>query len=124
MIIPCPFFAVKRVKKGITAAQSGNPIGGSVPPPETGSLPKFRKDGLKTMEENKKPNPCIACSVKSCAHHANTSDYCCLEKIRVGAHEKNPTVTECTDCESFLLGAGNGENTNRSWNSGGETGAR
>ena len=55
------------------------------------------------MDENKKPNPCIACTVKECAHHARTTDYCSLEKICVGTHEKNPTMTECTDCESFLL---------------------
>ncbi|MBC2451313.1 DUF1540 domain-containing protein, partial [Clostridium saccharobutylicum] len=24
-----------------------------------------------------------------------------LEAIQVGTHEKNPTKTECTDCESF-----------------------
>ena len=29
-----------------------------------------------------------------------------LDKIQVGTHESNPTVIQCTDCESFVLGTG------------------
>ncbi len=55
------------------------------------------------MEETKKPNHSISCSVKQCANHAKSCDYCALDKISVGTHEKNPTVCQCTDCESFIL---------------------
>jgi len=57
------------------------------------------------MEEMKKPNHCIACTVTQCAHHADTTNYCVLDRIVVGTHEKNPTKTECVDCESFVLSA-------------------
>lgn len=59
---------------------------------------------LKTKEEsvmNDHANKCIACSVKSCAHHCASEDYCSLDKIQVGTHETNPTVEQCTDCLSF-----------------------
>lgn len=59
-----------------------------------------------TFMENymeKKPNQSIHCTVKSCAHHNKTSDYCVLDKINVGTHEADPTVCECVDCESFVL---------------------
>lgn len=46
-------------------------------------------------------NDCIACTIKNCAYHADAVDYCTLEKIQIGTHEANPTVKECTDCESF-----------------------
>ena len=51
----------------------------------------------------KKPNHSIHCTVKSCANHNKTSDYCVLDKINVGTHECNPTVSQCVDCESFVL---------------------
>ncbi len=50
-------------------------------------------------------NRSIACSVKQCANHSKCGDYCALEKIRIGTHEANPTATQCTDCESFVLDA-------------------
>ena len=53
----------------------------------------------------KTPNPSIHCTVKSCANHNKTSDYCVLDKINVGTHECNPTVSQCVDCESFVLSA-------------------
>lgn len=56
------------------------------------------------LMEIKKPNHCISCSVKNCAHHAQTENYCSLEKVVIGTHEKNPTVVQCVDCESFVLG--------------------
>lgn len=46
-------------------------------------------------------NRSIACSVTQCRHHCANEDYCSLEKIRVGTHEADPTVKQCTDCMSF-----------------------
>lgn len=48
-------------------------------------------------------NPSIRCSVVQCKHHCGAVDYCALDEIKVGTHEKNPTVIQCTDCESFEL---------------------
>ena len=50
---------------------------------------------------NNEKNPSIACTVNSCTHHATNDDYCTLDKIQVGTHEKHPTQVECTDCQSF-----------------------
>lgn len=50
-----------------------------------------------------KKNPCIACSIKQCRHHAEAENYCTLDQIKVGTHETNVTKVECTDCESFVL---------------------
>lgn len=49
-------------------------------------------------------NKCIECSVTQCANHSADEKYCALNKIKVGTHEKNPTVSQCVDCESFVLG--------------------
>ena len=46
-------------------------------------------------------NPCIACSIVNCKHHAKHEDYCTLSQIKVGTHESNPTRVENVDCESF-----------------------
>lgn len=62
------------------------------------------------MEEIKKPNHSISCTVKQCANHAKSSEYCALDKITVGTHESNPTVIQCTDCESFILDASSAKN--------------
>ncbi len=48
-------------------------------------------------------NKAIACTVTSCRNHCDTADYCSLERIQVGTHEPNPTVDQCTDCQSFEL---------------------
>ena len=48
-------------------------------------------------------NNCIKCDINQCKHHYKAEDYCSLEQIQVGTHEKNPTVVECTDCKSFIL---------------------
>ena len=48
-------------------------------------------------------NPSIQCSVQQCKHHACSENYCTLNSITVGTHEANPTVVECTDCQSFVL---------------------
>lgn len=50
---------------------------------------------------DKKLNYSIGCTVNQCKHHYNREDYCTLDRIQVGTHESNPTVIECTDCESF-----------------------
>lgn len=52
---------------------------------------------------NKTANPSIKCSVFQCKHHCGSEDYCALNTIKVGTHEQNPTVIQCTDCESFEL---------------------
>lgn len=49
------------------------------------------------------PNKAIRCTIKQCGNHCSTEDYCSLDSILVGTHEANPTVVECTDCESFVL---------------------
>ena len=47
-------------------------------------------------------NESIQCSIKNCTHHAQDENDCTLNVIKVGTHEANPTVKECTDCESFV----------------------
>ena len=49
------------------------------------------------------PNQSIRCTVNNCAHHCQDNDYCGLSTIQVGTHETNPTMVECTDCQSFKL---------------------
>ena len=46
-------------------------------------------------------NKCIECTVKTCAYHCDTENYCSLDRILVGTHEANPTMDQCTDCKSF-----------------------
>lgn len=46
-------------------------------------------------------NKCIKCTVYECKNHNNTQDYCSLQTIKIGTHEANPTMNECTDCQSF-----------------------
>ncbi len=66
-----------------------------------------RLSGYTSSEPNAKEvmimnaNKCIECTVKQCANHAQTSNYCALDKIMVGTHESNPTQDQCTDCMSF-----------------------
>ena len=55
------------------------------------------------MNSNDRPNPSIGCSVDQCQYHCGTQDFCSLEKIQVGTHEKNPTMDQCTDCQSFRV---------------------
>lgn len=50
-----------------------------------------------------KPNECIRCTVEQCRHHCGTQNYCSLQTIQVGTHEANPTMDQCTDCQSFSL---------------------
>lgn len=48
-------------------------------------------------------NKSIECTVKQCEYNATNANYCSLGKIKVGTHESNPTVPECTDCMSFKV---------------------
>jgi hypothetical protein len=50
---------------------------------------------------NEHANKCIECTVRQCAHHCDTENYCSLDRIMVGTHEANPTMDQCTDCMSF-----------------------
>ena len=47
------------------------------------------------------PNKAIHCTVTTCAHHCHGEQSCALSSIRVGSHEANPTIDQCTDCLSF-----------------------
>lgn len=51
--------------------------------------------------DNSYANQSIACTVTSCKNHNSTKNYCSLESIKVGTHESNPTMSQCTDCQSF-----------------------
>ncbi|MCI9449849.1 MAG: DUF1540 domain-containing protein [Clostridiales bacterium] len=53
--------------------------------------------------DNKNCNHSIECTVTQCANHSTDDNFCALNRIRIGTHEKNPTVVQCTDCESFIL---------------------
>lgn len=70
---------------------------------------KVFSNSVQTNYENKKEedkmqaNKSIGCTVEQCAHHCGQENFCSLEKINVGTHEKNPTKVECTDCNSFVL---------------------
>lgn len=46
-------------------------------------------------------NRAIRCNVENCANHCCCGDYCSLDNITVGTHEANPTMDQCTDCQSF-----------------------
>ena len=39
--------------------------------------------------------------VTNCAHHCQDVDHCGLTSIQVGTHEANPTMDQCTDCQSY-----------------------
>ena len=47
------------------------------------------------------PNSAIKCSVTNCAHHCQDVDHCGLTSIQVGTHEANPSMDQCTDCQSY-----------------------
>lgn len=50
---------------------------------------------------NSHANSSIKCHVSVCKNHCKSQDYCALDSITVGTHEANPTVDQCTDCQSF-----------------------
>ncbi|MBQ4561101.1 MAG: DUF1540 domain-containing protein [Clostridia bacterium] len=51
---------------------------------------------------NNKANNSIECTVTECKYHCGDANYCSLNSIKVGTHEANPTMPECTDCQSFM----------------------
>lgn len=53
-------------------------------------------------QEKCSPNYSIKCNVTSCANRCKNDSYCALDCICVGTHEANPTVDQCTDCQSFI----------------------
>ena len=53
------------------------------------------------MDCNCQPNRCIEGTVTQCSNHCESANYCSLDTIKVGTHENNPTVKQCTDCLSF-----------------------
>lgn len=61
----------------------------------------YNKEKVINMESKKK-NPNIHCTVKQCEYNCISEDYCSLEMIKVGTHESDPKVPECTDCNSFV----------------------
>ena len=66
--------------------------------------PRHTSVVLNQKEENEMnchANKCIECTVKSCAYHCDTENYCSLERILVGTHEAHPAEDQCTDCKSF-----------------------
>lgn len=52
------------------------------------------------LKENN-PNRSIHCTVDECKYHYGEDNYCSLDSIMVGSHEKNPTDESCVDCRSF-----------------------
>lgn len=53
------------------------------------------------MDKNSYANQCIVCTVTACKNHNSTKNFCALESIKVGTHETDPKVCQCTDCQSF-----------------------
>ena len=53
------------------------------------------------MMNNSYVNRSIKCTVDQCKYNNEKESYCSLESIKVGTHESNPTMSECTDCQSF-----------------------
>ena len=51
--------------------------------------------------DKSKENHSIRCTVTKCDNHSINKEYCALDCITVGTHEANPTVDQCTDCQSF-----------------------
>lgn len=46
-------------------------------------------------------NPSIQCVVRECRYHADKSDYCTLERIKVGKNDAVSNKVQDTDCQSF-----------------------
>ena len=70
-----------------------------------------KNESIKCTVEQCKHHACSEnyCTLNSisigtqCANHCDSADYCSLSSIQVGTHEANPTMVECTDCNSFEL---------------------
>lgn len=50
-------------------------------------------------------NQAIRCTVTNCTNHCTGKEYCSLPTIQVGTHEPNPTMDQCTDCQSYKMKA-------------------
>lgn len=48
-------------------------------------------------------NKSIKCTVEQCTNHCNNENYCSLDCVVIGTHELNPTMDQCTDCQSFRM---------------------
>ena len=55
------------------------------------------------MNDSKRANKCIGCTVQQCKHHAGADNFCTLQQVSIGTHEADPTEPQCVDCESFRL---------------------
>ena len=51
---------------------------------------------------NCKANKSIECHVTQCGHHCAGENFCSLDRVCIGTHEKNPSMDQCTDCLSFV----------------------
>lgn len=51
---------------------------------------------------NNNANRSIKCNVPSCENHCGEQNYCSLECVCIGAHESDPAMIPCTDCQSFV----------------------
>ncbi|MEE1279561.1 MAG: DUF1540 domain-containing protein [Oscillospiraceae bacterium] len=50
---------------------------------------------------NNTPNKSIYCTVEQCKFNSKKENFCTLDQVNIGTHEKDPTVPECVDCKSF-----------------------
>ena len=60
---------------------------------------QYEERRMNKMENNSH----IQCTVQQCKHNNACCNLCSLDVIRIGTHEQNPTMAECTDCNSFEL---------------------
>ncbi len=51
---------------------------------------------------DKEKNPSIQCIVKECKYHANNTDYCTLDSIRVNNTGQASQTSSDTECGSFI----------------------
>ena len=54
------------------------------------------------MEHQECANHSIECTVTQCQNHCDQENFCSLHKIKVGTHESNPSMEQCTDCLSYV----------------------
>jgi len=73
-----------------------------MPKPKSAESGKARQYFINSEEKKMTKNSAIKCDVSSCKYNLANEHYCTLDTIKVGTHEANPTVPECTDCMSFV----------------------
>lgn len=56
---------------------------------------------MNNTNKNNKENKSIACTVEQCKNHNTNTSFCTLDSIQIGTHEANPSMDQCTDCQSF-----------------------